>query len=202
MILLDKISWRRWFVVAVALLFLPSCAHRFTAQGEMPLSSAAQRLKGNPPDLFYIQGKISVKHGNKAYVAAFDLHKEAAQSTLNIFSPLKQQIAQIIATENHAVLIANQTEHHAHSTEELTETLFHWRLPLSALYYWLYGFVLPDRDFSVLSATKERIQFSQEHWMITLENYQQNAYGFYPKRLLLNREDLALRLSILEQKQE
>lgn len=199
MILLDKF-FLRWLVLLMLALLLSSCAHQ--PDRSFSEANAAQRLQGKPPEHFYIQGKISIKKANKGYAASFNLRKEAKQSLLNIVSPLGQTLAQMMVKEDRAVLMASDQIYEANSIEELTETWLNWRLPLSGLYYWLYGFVMPDRDFSIYKAGENSIQFSQEDWLIRLENYQQNEYGFYPKRLLLNREDLSLRLSILEQKHE
>lgn len=172
---------------------------------EEPASGTARRTALEKVQAFEVEAKLAVQYAGKGYTARMQWQHSATQDTLDIFSPLGQQVAHI-ERDHQQVRLTDQrgTLHQAQDIAALTEQLLGWRLPLSGLSQWILGIPAPNSPYQAqYLASGEPLQLQQEGWRIDYGQYQSgalptNAPQTLPNYLYLQQQDIRLKLVILQ----
>ncbi|MBP9713168.1 MAG: outer membrane lipoprotein LolB [Sterolibacterium sp.] len=108
-----------------------------------------QTLRSSRADItgFELEGRISVRQGEKRHIVNLSWHHEAAQDQLLLTTPLGQGLAELTRDAQGAHLrLSDRRSFAAADPEALAEQMFGIRLPLSVLSRWLVGQVPPARE--------------------------------------------------------
>ena len=177
--------------LCLPIFFLLACAHTppasqiFTRPAQAELSS------------FVISGRIAIKHNGQRTSATMRWTHGAGADEILLFAPLGQTVARI-NRDNQGVTLDTSDKHYtALSTEELTQQVLGWSMPLSGLQYWALAVPSPLGEYSVeRDASSQITALYQDGWAINYTHYATPAQDSLPLRLTLQRADLEIRLLI------
>lgn len=176
-------------VVCVLLLF--GCA-------TLPPPTAVVRADPNRLTAFEFTGRIGVKQDEKGSYGNIRWVKRGLDTDIILLSPLGQVAAQIRSRPNQATLtLADNREFRAEDGENLIREVLGYSVPVKGLNYWLLGVAAPgspvEEDFrpdGLLTSLK------QDGWLIQYTDYLSSGEVQLPRRMMLSRGDLEIRLAI------
>lgn len=185
---------------------LSGCA---SVQTQTDLESAAAALPSSPLLLsrpprvhiaaFDIEGRISVRQGDKRNIVHFDWHHDATQDRLLLTTPLGQGLAELSRDDHGAHLqLSDRRTFEAADMEALAQRLFGMHLPLSRLPEWIVGQVVPPTEQNQ-DDTMGRPQWRQiDGWRITYMDYESASAHALPVLIDMQQfaEDIDVRLKI------
>lgn len=113
-------------------------------------------------------------------------------TTIELYSPLGQTLARIAIEPGRAVLESARGRRRVAATADaLTEQTLGWPLPVDGMRYWLQGFVRSG-EHALLAATPDgNDSFDSDGWRIRVASWQQAGDAALPKRIDLERKDIA-----------
>lgn len=148
------------------------------------------------PQVFAMQGRVSVQYGDQSLSGQLHWVAEAASDEVLLSSPLGQGVAGI-SRNNQGVRLTRPGEPPvmAENVEDLTQSVLGFRLPLAGLRYWIQAKPDPARHSVVrLDAGGGVERIVQDGWQIDYPQYDQNR----PRKIHVTREGLEIRLVIDE----
>lgn len=167
---------------------------------ETPLPVAMPVVTTEAPRVFELGGRISVKYRELSSSGNLRWQHSPAHDDILLFSPLGQTVAQVIRDAAGVTLIDQDNKvHRAADAETLTQQLLGWRLPLSGLGSWVVGQAVPGGSHSVERDAEQRpTRLEQDGWRLDYSAWQTTQGRILPRKLILQREDLEIRLVVDE----
>lgn len=182
----------RWLILLLPIL-LAGCA------SAPPAAQPAVRPGKAEHAPFALTGRIAVKHdGERSSVTVRWTHRTAEDEIL-LLAPLGQAVARIRRDTQGVALDTADKHYTARSTEELTQRVLGWHLPLAGLRYWVLA--LPATDSSARIEHDANGQVSvmrQDGWEIRYTRYATPASDSLPLRITLQRDNMEIQLLIDE----
>jgi len=181
---------------------LSGCASLRTASVEA--SSASSPLLLSRPiratiTTFDIEGRISVRQGDKHHTAHLDWHHEPAHDRLLLTTPLGQGMAELTRDHRGAHLqLSDRRIFEAVDMETLAQRLFDIDLPLSLMPRWIVGQVAPAIEPNQ-DDRLGRPQWRQiDGWRLTYMDYESPAAHALPVLMEMQQlaDDIDVRLKI------
>lgn len=148
-----------------------------------------------------IYGRIGLVTTQKSISASFIWHQSANNDyTLQIFGPLRQGEVTLQKDKHGARLTDSQNRvFYAQNTAELLTTHTNWELPdENNLRYWIKGSPNPKLASTKqrFNRTRELISFNQDGWQIEYPAYYNFEYIRLPRKILLQRNGLNIKIII------
>ena len=155
------------------------------------------------PDLtqvtgYAFSGRISVKQADQGHYGNIRWLKRGAENDITLLSPLGQIVAQIRSQPNAVTLtLDNKREYRAEDGESLTQQVLGYTVPVSGLPFWLLGYATPDSDAETTSRPDGLFDtIKQQGWRIQYQEYMTVDGVQLPRRVVLDRGNLEIRLVI------
>jgi outer membrane lipoprotein LolB len=181
----------RWIFLLLPLL-LAGCVNAPPAQQVARPFSAEQKS-------FVLSGRIAVKHDGERSSANLRWTHHADDDDILLLAPFGQTVAHIQSDVHKTVLDTADKHYSAQNTEELTEQVLGWHLPLAGLRYWVLALPAPDSQASIEHETNGQISYlQQDGWKIHYTRYATQTPDSLPSRISVQREGLELQLVIDE----
>jgi outer membrane lipoprotein LolB len=154
--------------------------------------ASTQRLKH-----FALTGRIAVKQGETGQYGNLRWERSEDGDELTLLSPLGQ-IAGVLKQDMHGVsLTLGDRQYSAVDGEALTQQILGYTLPVNGLRYWILGQPSPDSPAEVQRRSNgTTTKLAQNGWQIDFPEYVEVTGTLVPKRVLLRRGDLDLKLVI------
>ena len=142
-----------------------------------------------------LQGRIGIQAGEQNLSGNIRWQHRADSDELLLTSPLGQGVARLERNAEGVTLeLPNQPPRHASDTETLTRETLGYALPVSDLAWWVQALPAPDRAFDATHDAAGRLaQLRQDGWVIDYQQYAADAPA-RPKKLVVTREGLEIRL--------
>jgi outer membrane lipoprotein LolB len=177
---------RRSFLLLGAAVALGGCA------GVAPLPGGERAYR----ETVSFGGRLLVRYpqdGKPQSVQGKFLWAQRRESTtIELYSPLGQTLARIAIEPGRATLeTAGGRSRAAATADALTEETLGWPLPVDGLRYWLQGFVRSGERTLVAAAPEGPESFRSDGWRVRVASWQQAGSSALPKRIDLEREDIA-----------
>lgn len=177
----------------VCLLLLAGCA------SSPPVLQPVTRPMQAEHVPFVLSGRIAVNHdGDRSLSGIRWMHRTEADEIL-LLAPLGQTVARIRSDMQGAALDMPFKHYAAQDTDELTQQVLGWRLPLSGLRYWVLALPAPKGVFDIEHDGNGQVSLlSQDGWVIRYTRYAAQTPDSLPLRLALQRDGLEIQLLIDE----
>lgn len=178
---------RRAAAALLLALILAGCA------ATPPVSPAPQ--VGPPASDWTLQGRIGIKTDEESLSGQIHWQHRPDSDEVLLTSPLGQGVARIERNAAGVTLeVPNRPARHAPDAESLTREALGYGLPVSGLTWWVQARPAPDSTFEATRDTAGRIeQLRQDGWVIEYLQYSTDAPQ-HPRKLVLTREGLVIRL--------
>ena len=180
-------------VLSATVLILAGCAT--TLLTPQPVARPAQTEHVS----FALNGRIAVNHDGKRSSSSVRWTHHPADDEILLFAPLGQTMARIHRDEQGVVLDTSDKHYTAEDTEELTQRVLGWHLPLDGLQYWVLALPAPDSEASIERDANGQVSvMHQDGWEIRYTRYAAQAPDSLPLRMSLQRGGMELQLLIDE----
>ncbi len=148
---------------------------------------------------FALNGRLSIDHQGRQHSAGLRWTHRVDSDEILMFAPLGKTVARVYRDAESATLDDGDGHYQARNAESLMEQVLGWHLPLDGLHQWVLGMQDNDRAAQVERDDAGRISvLNQSGWEINYLQYSGEAADSLPSRMLLNHEDLKIRLLIDE----
>ena len=182
------------FAAIVAIVQLTGCA---LLQNVPSVAVTASGTAISPAAFFTLQGRISVRVGDKLETGKILWARLPAEERIELFTPFGNQIAELVRLKDGRVNLRRGRETEtAASMEEITSTLLGVPLDLDAVALWTQGIGLIE------DAPTERSFAHGDPWQVTVERLQTRGAYKFATRVLAIRGDTVVRLVIDEWRAE
>ncbi len=179
--------------LAVIVFILAGCAT--TPPTPQPLARPAQIEHAS----FALNGRIAVNHDGKRSSSSMRWTHHTADDEILLFAPLGQTVARIHRDAGEVVLDTPDKHYTAEDTEELTQRVLGWHLPLEGLQYWVLALPAPESKASVEHDANGQVSvMHQDGWEIRYTRYAAQASDSLPLRMSLQREGMELQVLVDE----
>lgn len=194
-----SLLWTRYFRILSLSLLCSACATQ--APRPVPVDQgeqAARRQALLALDAWQVHGRIAVRAENEGWSAGFDWRQADPGYRIQLRGPFGRAALELKGDARGVWLTrAGQPAVFATGPEMLLYQQSGWRLPVTGLAYWLRG--VPDnrsRAISQRDVAGRLTSLQQGGWQIDYSEYQR--YGDYdlPTRLVLERENLRVKVLI------
>lgn len=147
---------------------------------------------------YEFNGRISVKQEDRGHYGNIHWVKRGEESDVTLLSPLGQVVARIRSRKNAVTLtLDNNREYQAEDGEALTRQVLGYSVPVSGLDFWLLGSPAPGHAADATLRPDGLLgDLTQQGWRIHYEEYQLAGDAQFPRRMVLDRGDLQIRLVI------
>ncbi|MDO8413620.1 MAG: lipoprotein insertase outer membrane protein LolB [Gallionellaceae bacterium] len=146
---------------------------------------------------FLINGRIAIQHNKQRHSATLRWAHNAQEDEILLFAPLGQTVARIQRNAVEVMLDTSDQHYVAHDAEELTQQALGWRLPLAGLQYWILALPAPGAAYTTeRDANGQTSVLYQDGWTVRYPRYATTALDSLPLHLVLQREELEIRLLI------
>ena len=177
----------------LVLLLLAGCVS--TPPAPQPITRPAQSERKS----FVLSGRVAVKHDGTRSSSGVRWSHYAGADEFLLLAPFGQTVARIRSDMRGAVLDMPFKHYAAPDTDELTQQVLGWRLPLSGLRYWVLAMPAPKTAFDIKhDANGQVVLLNQDGWAIHYTRYATQTPDSLPLRLAMQREGLEIQLLIDE----
>ena len=174
-------------------LLLAGCASTPPAPRPVVRPAQAEQVE------FALNGRISVNHDGKRSSSNVRWTHHSADDEILLMSPLGQTVARIHRDAEGVVLDTSDKHYSAQDTDELTQRVLGWHLPLEGLQYWALALPAPDSAASIEHDGNGQVSvMHQDGWDIRYTRYAAQMPDSLPLRMNLQREGMELQLLIDE----
>ena len=146
---------------------------------------------------WHIEGRAAILAQGAGGQVAFDWSRAAEQQTLNIKTPLGQNVLQLTHNAQGVVLVDHEGEIYQGTDGEalLRETLG-WSVPFEAMHAWLLGLPATRDDAYSIDAQGRLKRMHSNGWRIEYQRYTAINGVALPTKMQLTHMDLTLRLVV------
>lgn len=143
-------------------------------------------------------GRISLTRGEQGWHAGLDWENRADRYRLQVTGPLGQGALQLAGDPAGVMLTDSESRvYTAPDADTLLAQVTGWDIPVAGMQYWVRGLSAPEGAVRVTLDPDGRLQrLEQSGWVITYQRYRSIGGYDWPAKLLLVRDDLAVRLVI------
>ncbi len=188
--------------VLLSLMLLAGCAVRPPAPAldDVVLEQmwASHRAQLSALDGWEMGGRIAVKNSAESWSASLRWQQQAESFDLSFSSMLGQRIAQLKGDGFSASLyLPDDQVRTAADISALLDVELGWHVPMEGLRYWVVGLPMPGVELRKKLDASGRLQrLTQAGWQIEYQHYRNDGSLDMPKKIVLTREDLRVRLVI------
>lgn len=148
-----------------------------------------------------LDGRISLVTDEEAWSGQLYWEQNAASNYFIQFSaPSGQGAMQLLGSNDNVELrLANGKSFQAKDADTLLRQETNWELPLAGLWYWVRG--LPDPELPVKMTLDQQglIQdLQQNDWHIQYKRYQQYDDFYFPRKIVIQHQDMKVRLIVTQ----
>jgi len=148
-----------------------------------------------------LDGRISLVTEDEAWSGQFYWQQNATSDYFIQFSaPSGQGAMQLLGSDESVELrMANGKSYKARDADTLLREETNWELPIGSLWYWVRG--LPDPELPVKTTLDQQglIQdLQQNDWHIQYKRYQQYDAFYFPRKIVIQHEDMKVRLIVTQ----
>lgn len=166
-----------------------------------PVSSPGQLgLRADPAKIqsYEFIGRISVKQEDKGHYGNIRWVKHGLETDITLLSPLGQVAAQIHSQVGSVTLrLDSERVYRAEDGETLTQQILGYPVPVDGLAFWLLGSAAPGSLAETsLGADDVLESLKQQGWRIQYPEYMTTDGIRLPRRLVLDRTGLEIRLVV------
>jgi len=123
----------------------------------------------------------------------------ASDYFIHFSDPTGQGVMQLSGNNQGVELrLADGNSFQSTDAETLLRQETNWNLPIKSLWYWIRA--LPDHQLplkSELDAQGLPIKFDQQGWEVTYQSYHQVDNRYFPRKIVIQKEDLKLKLIVM-----
>jgi len=120
-----------------------------------------------------------------------------AHYDMSFSAPLGQGTLRVIGGPGEVLLVDDRgRESRSDDADALIHELTGWRVPVSALPFWIRGLPASDEMQYRISRDGRLERISHDGWTVHYDHYQQQAGYLLPVRLRMDAEDITLRLVV------
>ncbi len=179
-------------IVINGFIFISACA--WLDPKETVTAVDLERMRHNIElQQWQLQGKIGLRHNDKADSAYINWRQSADQWTVRLSTVLGQTIALIEGSAQQTFLQIGQDTFQAVDSETLLYQLTGWQLPMTPLAYWIRG--LPDPQMPYTMSNDGR-SFTQSGWQVAYRAVMAVKQRTLPARIHLQRPPFTVVLII------
>lgn len=180
-------------LLPVIALILAGCAT--TPPAPQPVARPAQMERAS----FALNGRIAVNHDGKRSSSGVRWTHQPAEDEILLFAPLGQTVARIHRDVRGVLLDTSDKHYTAEDTEELTQRVLGWHLPLQGLQYWVLALPAPESKAGIERDVNGQVSvMRQDGWEIRYTRYAAQAPDSLPLRMSLQRDGMELQLLVDE----
>jgi len=145
-----------------------------------------------------IDGRISLTTDDEAWSGKLYWMQRRGSYQINFNAPSGQGALQLLGDEYGVELrLANGESYTARDTDTLLREQAGWELPIGSLWYWIRGLPDPGLPQSVQVDTEGLVQrLEQNDWVIEYDRYQQYQGYQFPRKIVVESEDMKVRLIV------
>ena len=152
---------------------------------------------------FALNGRIAINHDGKRSSSGVRWTHHPAEDEILLLAPLGQTMARIHRDADEVVLDTSDKHYAAEDTEELTQRVLGWHLPLEGLQYWVLALPAPESKASIEHDANGQVSvMRQDGWEIRYTKYAVQTPDSLPLRISLRREGMELQLLVDEWEME
>ncbi len=150
-----------------------------------------------PLHFWQLTGRIAIQTGDEGWNATFIWRQENDKYRMQLIAPLGQGSLQLEG-DNQQVELHTSEGKSAVSTDPdtLILTELGWRVPVSALRYWVLGLAAPGEAETELDAYGRLHYLSQAGWKVEFLDYTMQGTSELPSRLFVTNHQAQVRLVI------
>jgi outer membrane lipoprotein LolB len=147
---------------------------------------------------YALQGRVAVAAGSEGFSARLHWEQQGARTSLALDGPLGMGGVRVVA-DGAALNVTNSqgTALDSDAARAELRTRLGFDPPLASLRYWVLG--VPDPAMPAtenLDAQQRLVSLNQDGWDIQYTDYVNNAGGWLPRRLSIQREGVRVRLIV------
>lgn len=178
--------------VALAALLLGGCATPTQPLVRLPHTEHAS---------FVLDGRIAVKFDSQHSSGGIRWQHNADSDDITMLAPLGITIAHVRRDAHGALLETSGKHYFAQDSSELMQRALGWHFPLQGMPYWVQAQPMPGSPASIEREANGQISLlRQDGWEIHYTAYAAATADSLPRRMIMQREDLEIRLLIDEWK--
>jgi outer membrane lipoprotein LolB len=184
------------------LLLFASCSP--TPPRPLPDTSAEQHWQLRQSrleqlDHWQLSGRLAVQKEHEAWHMSLEWQQLSDRYSLNIIAPLGQGSMQLHGDAQQVMLITDEGESlNARSPELLLYQQLGWRVPVSALRYWVLGLPAPGKYQPTLDEYGRLSHLQQAGWEIEFIDYRRLQGEEFPRKVFVSNHQASVKLVISE----
>lgn len=134
-----------------------------------------------------LSGRLAVQSEHEAWHMSLMWEQRSEHYSLNIIAPLGQGSMRLHGDSNQVMMITDEGETHtADNPERLLFQQLGWKVPVSALRYWVLGLPAPGSFQQKLDDFGRLTRLEQAGWEIRFHNYQPQGGVELPRKVFIN----------------
>lgn len=161
--------------------------------------STTMRVPPDPPKIFHLEGRVSVKTSEQAFSGGMVWRHAPDRQELLLNTPLGQGVAELRGDADGVELRDSEGHvHRAADAETLVRQALGVTLPLRGLAWWVVGGARPDAPYQAEADEDGRVGvLNQDGWRIEFSRYKPAGDRMLPGKLIARRgDDLEIRLVV------
>jgi len=144
-----------------------------------------------------LSGRLAVLSDHEAWHMSLEWQQRDGRYSLNIIAPLGQGSMQMHGDETQVMLMTDEGETLTSSDpDQLLYQQFGWKVPVSALRYWVLGLPAPGEHQQSLDEYGRLSQLQQAGWEIEFLDYQPQLGLELPGKVFINNHLAKVKLVI------
>lgn len=144
-----------------------------------------------------LSGRLAVQNDHEAWHMSLEWQQRLDRYSLNIIAPLGQGAMKLHGDEIQVMLITDEGETlNSSDPDLLLYQQFGWKVPVSALRYWVLGLPAPGDHQPTLDEYGRLSQLKQAGWEIEFIDYQPQLGVELPRKVFINNHLATVKLVI------
>jgi len=164
-----------------------------------PAPQPVTRPSGAVQEPFVMNGRIAIKQGDNHSSANLRWAHLNEEDDILLLAPFGQTVAHIHSDKLGVVLETADKHYTANDTEEISQQVLGWHLPMKSLCYWVLALPSPESKAAIVRNVNDQISLlEQAGWKISYSRYATQTGDSLPLRIILQREGIEFQLLIDE----
>ena len=144
-----------------------------------------------------LSGRLAVQNEHEAWHMSLEWQQRLDRYSLNIIAPLGQGSMKLHGDAVQVMLITDEGETiNSSDPDQLLYQQFGWKVPVSALRYWVLGLPAPGDNQQTLDEYGRLSQLKQAGWEIEFIDYQPRLGVELPRKVFINNHLAKVKLVI------